>query len=215
MKKFIQKYWHACFGLYIFIYLPWFFYLEKTVTTDFYDMHCALDDLIPFNEYFIIPYLMWFAYVLSACVFMFFTADRKEFIRFAMMLITGMSISLLICQLFPNGTHLRPETFRNNNIFTRQVIALYATDTSTNVFPSIHCYNSMAVHIALHRSRLLKKFPVVQFASLILCILIMLSTVFLKQHSVLDVLGAILLVLILYPLFYKIRWEKVLKLEEK
>ena len=48
---------------YFAIYLPWFGHLEKTVTTHFHVIHTALDDYIPFCEYFIIPYLLWFGYV--------------------------------------------------------------------------------------------------------------------------------------------------------
>ena len=60
---FFRKYSHIWLLSYFFIYIPWFCYLEKTVTRDYHLMHAPLDDLIPFNEYFIIPYLLWFAFV--------------------------------------------------------------------------------------------------------------------------------------------------------
>ena len=51
----IHKYKHAWLLLYACIYLPWFCYLERTVTGNYHVMHAALDDLIPFCEYFIVP----------------------------------------------------------------------------------------------------------------------------------------------------------------
>ena len=66
---------------YFAIYLPWFGHLEKTVTTHFHVIHTALDDYIPFCEYFIIPYLLWFAYIAAVYVWMFLH-DRKQFFRY-------------------------------------------------------------------------------------------------------------------------------------
>ena len=46
----LKRYSHIWILSYAFIYLPWFSYLEKTVTRDYYVIHTALDDLIPFSE---------------------------------------------------------------------------------------------------------------------------------------------------------------------
>ena len=84
MKKitdFLRKYKHAWVFLYSFIYLPWYMYLERTVVSDYHIMHTWVDDLIPFNEYFIIPYFIWFIYVSSVLIFFFFK-DVDEFYRF-------------------------------------------------------------------------------------------------------------------------------------
>lgn len=82
-------------------------------------------------------------------------ADNKEFIRFALSLIIGMSVSMFICMIYPNGLTLRPDNIPDN-IFGKLVAVLYATDTTTNVFPSIHVYNSIAVHTALSKCEHLK-----------------------------------------------------------
>ena len=66
LKELLKKYGHIWILGYGFIYLPWFMHLEKTVTSNYHIMHSSLDDMIPFNEYFVIPYLLWFAYVTAA-----------------------------------------------------------------------------------------------------------------------------------------------------
>lgn len=189
IKYFLKKYSHGWVFLYALIYLPWFAYLEKTVTTHFYEIHSKIDDYIPFIEYFIIPYLLWFAYILIGGLFIFFT-DKKEFYKMAAFGITGMTLFLMICTVFPNGLHLRPTTFARDNIFVDLVRQLYATDTPTNVLPSIHVYNSITIAIAIGRSKVLENKKWIKAGSYILAILIILSTVFLKQHSITDVVCA-------------------------
>lgn len=160
-----------------------------------------LDDMIPFCEVFIIPYFLWFAYIVASCVIMVLKADNQEFIRFALSLIIGMSLCMVICMVYPNGLTLRPDTLPDN-AFGRLVAGLYATDTPTNVFPSIHVYNSIAVHTALSKCKALKNHKGLLTGSLILCILICMSTVFLKQHSLYDVGGAFVLMGVMYYVLY-------------
>lgn len=201
MKQRLVRYKHAWALLYAFIYLPWFFYLEKTVTRDYYVIHTFMDDLIPFNEYFIIPYLMWFAYVGGAVLFFFFKS-KEEYYRLCTYLFTGMTLSLIVCTLFHNGTDLRPMVDPEKNLCSWLVSILHEADTSTNIFPSIHVFNSIAVHVSIVRSECIRKHRLVNAASLILAVSICMSTVFLKQHSIVDVMGGMLMGYGLYPLAY-------------
>ena len=200
MKAFINKYKHAGVLLYGFIYQPWFAHLEKTVTK-YHIIHVALDDYIPFNEYFVIPYFFWFIYVAGAMIYFFFVS-RKDFYKLSTFLFTGMTISLIICTIFPNGTDFRPAINPDKNIFTHIVAWLYSTDTCTNVLPSIHVYNSIGVHIAVLQSETLKKHRGVRIFSGFAMTAICLSTVFLKQHSVVDGLASITMAYCMYGLVY-------------
>lgn len=213
MKTLKKNGWRILFGLYVFIYLPWFFYLEKTITLDTPGIHIVnvpLDDAIPFLEIFIIPYMLWFFYIAASCVYMVFKGETNEFLRFALSLIIGMSLALVICMIYPNGLTLRPD-YIPDNFCGRIVSGLYATDTSTNVLPSIHVYNSLAVHIALNKSKALQSHKIIRTGSLILCILICLSTMFLKQHSFIDVIAGMLLMAFMYWLIYVVDYSKLCK----
>ena len=55
-----NRYKHVWILSYFIIYLTWFGYLERTVTTHYHLIHLPIDDYIPFCEYFVIPYIMWF-----------------------------------------------------------------------------------------------------------------------------------------------------------
>lgn len=201
MKNLLKKYGHVWALGYAFIYLPWFFYLERTVTRDYAVMHVALDDYIPFNEYFIIPYMLWFVYVAGAVLYFFFI-NRQDYYRLCIFLFTGMTISLLVCTFFPNGTDLRTSVDPAKNFCSYLVSLIHSADTSTNVFPSIHAYNSLGVHFAVMNSRALRDKVWIRCGSLALMIAICLSTVALKQHSVIDVLGAFVLAYVMYPFVY-------------
>ncbi|HJC04642.1 MAG TPA: phosphatase PAP2 family protein [Candidatus Enterocloster excrementipullorum] len=203
---FVRKYKHAWLLLYAFIYLPWFCYLEKTVTRNFHVMHASLDDLIPFNEYFIVPYLLWFLYV-GAAIFYFLITSKEDYYKLCIFLFSGMTISLIICTFFRNGTDLRPVIDPDKNIFTALVAYIYRTDTCTNVFPSIHVYNSIGVHIAVARSERLRGHRLIRLGSGLLMISICMATVFLKQHSVIDLIGAVILAYVIYGIVYGYSWS--------
>ena len=192
---------HCLLLLYFCIYLPWFGYLERTVTTRFHVIHVALDDYIPFCEYFIIPYLLWFAYVAWGFGYFYFR-DRDEYLRLCTTLFVGMTIFLLISSIYPNGHYLRPTSFERDNVFVDAVRWLYKTDTSTNLFPSIHVYNSIMVNAAVWHSRQFRGNRPVRICSAVLAVSIILSTMFLKQHSVFDVVTGILMALVMFALVY-------------
>lgn len=206
MKDYIKKFKterlkHCYIFIYPIFYMLCFIFLEKNIEPQ-YIINLEIDDYIPFCEYFIVPYILWFLYVAVTVATFFFFLDIGDFYRLTCYLFTGMTIFLLISFFIPNGLELRPNHFERNNIFTELVKHLYETDTSTNVFPSIHVFNSICVHIAIAKNNIIKRHSLLVKSSFILMILIILSTMFLKQHSVLDVISGIVLSAILYPLFY-------------
>ena len=210
LKKNHSDYKHFLLFLYFPIYLIWFTHLEASIRTKFHVIHMEIDDYIPFCEYFIIPYLLWFAYVAIGMLYMGLN-DKSEFFRMCIFLFTGMSIFLIVSTLYPNGHLLRPTTFENTNIFTKLCAWLYSMDTATNLFPSIHVYNSIGVHLAVTHSSKTKNSLVWCLISGFLMISIILSTVFLKQHSVFDVITALFTAFVMYQLIYKTYSEVPMK----
>lgn len=166
-------------------------------------IHMALDDMIPFCEYFIVPYFTWFLFIaVTVLFFSFINKDVQEFYQLLFSLGIGMTLFLIISWLYPNGQDLRPLTFSRDNIFVDMVKGLYETDTPTNIFPSIHVYNSVAVYFAISHCGMLKKYPVVKVTAGVLTVLIVLSTMFLKQHSIFDVMCALALYALVYGWLY-------------
>lgn len=205
-KEFIKKYKHAAALLYALIYIPWFMYLERHVVSSYHIIHMNIDDKIPFIEFFIIPYLLWFAYVAITLMFFFF-ADVKSYNKMCIFLFSGMTIFLMVSTIYPNGHQLRPVLFERENVFTNMVRTLYSADTPTNLFPSIHVFNSIGTHLAIIKSEKLRNKKLICKGSFAIMTLIIMSTIFLKQHSVFDVITAFVMAAVFYSLVYRNDWE--------
>ena len=193
-----RHFWMLSFWI---LYLILYVVVEHAVTTDYWVSYLPLDDKIPFCEYFIIPYLAWFGYVAFGVCYFFFK-NKEEYYRLCTTLFTGMTIFLIVSTLYPNGHYLRPAYFNHDNICIQLVKWLYSTDTPTNLFPSIHVYNSICVNVAIWHSEDFKKHKAVRYGSAVLMVLIILSTMFLKQHSVFDVVTGTVLAVFLYSVVY-------------
>lgn len=203
LKSLYGKYKHGIpLLIYMTVYLSWFAWLERTNKKGFQVIHVDLDDYIPFCEIFVIPYFLWFLYVAAVVVFLFFK-NKPEYYRSCIFLFTGMTIFLIISTLWPNGHHLRPMVMPRDNIFTQMVAHLWQIDTPTNLWPSIHVYNSMGAHFAIIRSAEFKNRKGIKIASTILSLSIILSTMLIKQHSVFDVVTGIVLGSVMYILVYR------------
>lgn len=212
IKKIAKNNKHLLFLLYLPLYMFCFMTLEKRTNITFTNIHCIIDDWIPFCELFIIPYLLWFLYVVVVLVFLYFQRScLEDYYKCVITLMLGMSTCLFVYWIFPNAQNMRPTEFANPNIFTDIISVIYATDTDTNVLPSIHVYNSIAIHVSFATSHTFQRRKAWKNASLILCILICLSTMCLKQHSILDAITALALYLIYYFLVYKVLIKRINK----
>lgn len=195
-----KEFSHMLFLLYWPLYGLMFLWIERFSSFEHHYMHCFLDDLIPFCEIFIIPYYFWFVYLIGMLVYTFFF-DTKCFSRLMVYIICTYTTAIAIYIIYPNAQNLRPDTFLRDNVFTRIVRFLYSFDTNTNVCPSIHVLGSMAVFFASLNT---EKFKTKLWKAIffICAVLISVSTVFLKQHSVLDILVALPIgILFYFPAF--------------
>ena len=186
---------------YLPIHFAWFLILKATITTNYFPMHSALDDMIPFCEWFVFAYLSWFLYMIIAGLY-FLLKDEEAFEHFMLSLIIGFFTCTFICSVFPNGQDLRPTSYAGN--FAAQIVKLVQEhDTNKTVFPSMHIVGALSSAFAIANSKTLKGKKLIQVLSWLLCISIMLATVFLKQHSVLDVFGGMAVCVIVFFLVYR------------
>ena len=78
MVSFIRKYRHGLLiMIFSIIYLLLFSYLEQRGVRYYHVVHTALDDRIPFCEFFIGPYLLWFPYMFAAILYFIFLNDKN------------------------------------------------------------------------------------------------------------------------------------------
>ena len=87
---------------------------------------------------------------------------------------------------------------KHDNILTRIIGTLYATDSNENVCPSIHVLGAVGAGIAGLQCR---RFATVwgRIVMWVSIITICMSTVMIKQHSIIDVFVALALCAVVYP----------------
>ena len=167
-------------------------------------VHSWLDDVIPFHEAFVIPYVFWYLLIVVTLIY-FALYNTENFRRFQTFLLVTQVVAMAIYIAFPNRQDLRPEVFPRDNFLTDIVNYLYTLDTSTNVCPSLH----VAYSIGIASAWLKEKSAGIPWKIFIVavCILISLSTAFVKQHSIVDAFVAlpvcVLAEWIAYRTYYK------------
>lgn len=172
-------------------------------------IQCAVDQWIPFCEYFIVPYLLWFLYVaVTGIYFLYFNNSEKEFKDFMYTLLAGMVVFLVISYIYPNGQILRPN-IADDTLFKRLVLFIYQTDTPTNILPSLHVFYSVACDLAWTKSEGWKEKKGFLLCVHLLTLSIILSTMFLKQHSFIDVAMALIMNGICFQISYGRVWNEI------
>ena len=151
-------------------------------------IHCALDDLIPFNEFFVIPYVFWYLLVFGTLLwFLLYNIDGFKKVSTYIMITQAVAMAVYI--LWPSRQDLRPAEFVRDNFFTHLMAFIYSFDTSTGVCPSLHVAYSLGIASIWLRekqaSAVWKVFVCIAVA--VICA----ATTFVKQHSALDVAAAL------------------------
>ena len=189
------------------VYFALYFLTENLIPEEnCHPVHCALDDVIPFNEWFLIPYVFWYFLVFGSLLH-YALYDIGSFKNLSKYIMVTQAVAMAIYIIFPTRQDLRPEYFMRDNILTRGVAWLYSFDTNTGVCPSLHVAYSLGLLSVWLRdqaaSRAWKGFIVLAV------VLICLSTAFVKQHSVVDIFAAIPLGLLAEGFVYgKTYWKE-------
>jgi hypothetical protein len=171
------------------VYFVLYFLTENLIPAEnCHPVHCVLDDLIPFCEWFLIPYVFWYVLIVISLGY-FALYDVNSFRRLQIFLIVTQLVAMAVYILFPTRQDLRPILFERDNLLTHGVAFLYSFDTNTGVCPSLHVAYSLGIAAVWGKKRDVS--PLWKGFVILSVILICLSTMFIKQHSAVDVLAAI------------------------
>ena len=150
-------------------------------------IHCALDDMIPFQEGFVIFYVGWYLFVVGALAYTFFY-HVEGFKKLQTYIMITQAVAMLCYILYPSIQDLRPAVFPRQNFFTWIMGIIYAFDTPTGVCPSLHvAYSIGIVSVALKDEKLS---PGWKTAIIFFAVMVCLAVCFVKQHSAVDVAAA-------------------------
>ena len=191
------------------VYFLFYFLTENFIPVEScHVIHSALDDLIPFNEFFFIPYCFWYLLIVISLVY-FALYDVENFKNLQIFIIITQVVAMTVYILYPSVQNLRPTEFARDNFFTWLAGIIYTFDTPTGVCPSLHVAYSLGIGSCWLKeksaSKLWKGFVVFSV------ILISLSTAVVKQHSVVDIAAALPVGLLAEILVFGKYWKNKLR----
>ena len=197
MKELIKKRHLIPIAIWFVIYMGLFGFLEIVPPKDVHLIHCALDDRIPNMAIFIYPYVSWFPYILVCAALAIKNLDDRQFKKAVLVLTTGMNIFLFISYVWPTGLDLRESVVYDLHTLSGNLLKFVQTvDTPKSVFPSMHVYETLVLQYTLEmQKKLVLAWGI--WVGRVLAVLIVLSTMFTKQHSAVDVTGAIVMFAVL------------------
>lgn len=173
--------WVVYFGLY--------FLTENLIPAEnCHPIHCKLDGIIPFCEYFIIPYAGWYLLIVFSLGY-FALYNVENFRRLQIFIIVTQALAMVVYIVYPSCQELRPAEFPRENVFSWLLGLIYQFDTNTGVLPSLHCAYSIGIASVWLKEKSVK--PWFRAFIVVFCLLVCVSTAFVKQHSVLDFFAAL------------------------
>lgn len=187
-KKFVKEH-YALYVLFWPINTFIWFATEKLALGRAFVIHSAIDDLIPFSEWFMAIYVMWYPFWIGMLLYCFI-CEPETFRRTMWFFILTYTVCNLTFIFFPTCVDFQPTSFERSNFFTWLTGLIYRIDEPTNVLPSEHVIGAFAVVFAAHDSKRFRRarwlVPI-----LVLAVLISISIMFTKQHSFWDLVAAL------------------------
>lgn len=150
-----------------------------------YSLATSLDSMIPFVPAFIIPYVLWYPFITGALIALAFK-DKRTYFQTLIALCSGLVISYIFFALFQTAIE-RPDIQGEKGILFTMVDYIYHNDQPYNCFPSIHVLTS---YLTLRGTRVFGR--AIWAMTSAFSIVIIVSTVLVKQHVVVDIAGGIL-----------------------
>jgi membrane-associated phospholipid phosphatase len=161
-----------------------------------YEIPTWIDSAIHFNKYFIAAYVFWYIYLAAAFTY-FIVRNKKFYFKLLWGINAGMIIAFIVYFFFPT-TVPRPEIV-GNDIFSQMVRWIYGRDNPYNCFPSIHVIDSVLIAIYVNREEKLSRW--IKIVSWFSAFMIILSTMYVKQHYFYDAVGGTAAAYIVYFMF--------------
>jgi len=163
--------------------------LVQTINPVGINLEIGLDTYIPLIPEFAVIYLLYIPMIIF--VFAFYWNDYKAYRSMSLMLIAVISIAIMIYSVFQTEV-LRP-IIASTDFFTRLTNTIYKYDMPNNTFPSLHVALTSTISAFVYEKN--ANFGMVLIP---LTFLIILSTMFIKQHVFLDIIGGLMLAFVIF-----------------
>lgn len=153
-----------------------------------------VDRTIPFLKIFILPYITWYGYITVGLIYLCMK-NRKTYYTSLISLNIGLAVCYIIYAIFQT-TVPRP-VVADSDILSKLVNMIYKHDNPFNCFPSMHVTTTYILMKGINDT---ESNVIISFIFNVIGILIIISTQFVKQHVVLDLIFALLLCEVIFRL---------------
>lgn len=178
----------------LFWIVPYLFSNIVNYGRESYNLAINLDAIIPFIPVFVLFYILYFPLVLLP--FILFYKNLNLIKKIVYSNITVIVISHIIFLIFPVSI-IRPEVI-GTTLVDLLFKLIYTIDNPVNLFPSLHVSMSLLSFLVLFK---FKRNLTLNLS--IFYLLSIISTLFVKQHYLLDVVGGLTLGAIVYFIYFK------------
>jgi len=181
--------------LFLYLLQALIYFLSKFTPIKDHLIGNAIDHKIPFIPFFGLIYVSWFLAIIIVPLVL--NKYKKSEVKKHYWNVT---IAIAVCAMFyifyPTTSNIRPD-FQIKGLFTLTCYLVYFFDgPMANLFPSMHCLMCFYyIYYMLFNKEVDKRWRTGIF---IWSILIIFSTLFAKQHVVVDVVGAFIISIIIY-----------------
>ena len=172
-----------------------------------------LDSKIPLIAWFVYPYFLTFPLGLITFFYVAYK-DKRAFWNMYVTLIISFAISGII--YFFGQTYFTKPDFEPKTFTDRFVVWTWGSTNPVNCFPSQHCFMAFAMIIAYMSAKQEKMNIFFKLFTVTVDILIVLATVFIRQHFVLDIVASFVIMFSVWALSYVFKWgDKLNSWQEK
>lgn len=151
-------------------------------------------------------YVLWYFLLVFSLVW-FGIRDREGFRKLLIFLTVCQLVAIVIFIVYPSKQLLRPEAIPRDDPLSRLVALIYSVDTNTNVCPSLHAAFSMAMISVWSKDKVSPR--LLCTSMIVFCALAAVSTMFVKQHSVIDIFVAAIICIAIEAVIYHDFWKQL------
>lgn len=190
--------------LLLVLYETFMYLITKLTPMDVDLIGNYLDNKIPFVSQFVYAYISWYA-MLFIIPYIFYKKNVNSFNKYYIVILLCITLVSFIYMFYP--TTINRADILLSGISGKLVNLIYKIDTPVlNCFPSMHCLVSFVfIYVSLGDKNISKY---LRIFIVLWSVLVILSTLFIKQHVLVDVISAFVLSILVYKLVGKIKFFK-------
>jgi membrane-associated phospholipid phosphatase len=177
---------HRFAWLFLLIAIDSLYFITNRLMSGGIMLKIPLDDYIPLWKAWVIPYVLWIPWWIASYIYAAWRMEDRLYKAMVAATLLVFCAGITCFTLCPTYV-IRPE-IKGNDLFTKTLQFIYANDKDYNAFPSAHIYVTTLV-VCFYNIWFKKQ----RWLWIVWLVIVSLSTLFTRQHYILDPIGGILL----------------------